>query len=746
MSLRATSNPSVAERFVLALAALLRNFKYGFAVLLAVPCVASAAPPITLQEVASGFSSPVELVNSGDGSGRLFVVEQGGKIKILPSGASTALATPFLDVSTLISGGGERGLLGLAFHPQYASNGAFFVYYTKAGSGSLVISRFLRSAGNPLAADPASEAVLLDIPHPNNSNHNGGHLAFGPDGYLYIGTGDGGGGGDPDGNGQKLSTRLGKMLRISVSAAAGYTVPPTNPFANSSCATACPEIWAYGLRNPWKFSFDRANGDMFIGDVGQGLWEEIDRVSAGTSTPLNFGWNVYEGNNCYGASSCAIASGLAPHTPPVIEYGHNSTGGFSVTGGYVYRGTRSPLLRGYYIYGDFASQRIWAAKPNASGSWTPELLLSSPSSISSFGEDERGELYVVGYATGKIYAIRGPLGSFSDLNGDGKTDLILDSYGSITGILMDGNNLVAYAGFMGVGSGWTPTHMADLNGDGKADILWRHTDGRVAAWLMDGLSATAGSLFMMAGSGWSISHVADLNGDGKADIIWKHTDGRVAAWLMDGISAIGGGNFMSAGSGWSITHVADFNGDGKADILWRNTNGAVAAWLMDGVSAVAGGNFMLAGSGWSVTHTADFNGDGKADILWRHADGRVAAWLMNGLGAVNGGLFMAAGSGWSATHTVDLDGDGKADILWRNTNGSNAAWLMNGLAAIGGATLTSPGSWVITNVGDFNGDGKTDLIWRDAQGQGAMWLMNGTTPLWAGAFGGASFGDIVPVP
>jgi glucose/arabinose dehydrogenase len=364
-----------------------------------------AAPVVKLEEIASGFQSPVEMVHSGDGSGRLFVVEQAGKIKVLRGNA--ALPTPFLDISALIASGGERGLLGLAFHPQYAINRAFYVYYTRAGDGALTIVRYLRSAADAAVADPASAAVILTIPHPGFQNHNGGHLAFGHDGYLYIGTGDGGGGGDPDQNGQRLTTRLGKLLRVAVDGGTGYAIPPTNPFANrTDCSVQCPEIWAYGLRNPWKFTFDRVNGDLFIGDVGQGLWEEINHVPAGAAGPKNFGWNTFEGNSCYSpATNCSLPN----HTPPIIAYGHNNSnfGGFSVTGGYRYRGARYAAMRGFYFYGDFASQRVWVASPDSGGVWRSEFLFVAPSSISSFAEDEAGELYVVGYGTGKIYALTG---------------------------------------------------------------------------------------------------------------------------------------------------------------------------------------------------------------------------------------------------------------------------------------------------------------------------------------------------
>ena len=374
--------------------------------------VAHAAPSVTLRQVAQNLPVPVELVNADDGSNRLFIVSQTGAIRILQNGA--VLSTPFLDVSNLITATGEQGLLGLAFHPAYESNGAFYVFYTRKADGALTIARYLRGAANANVADAASGAVILTIPHPGNTNHNGGRLAFGPDGYLYIGTGDGGGGGDPDFNGQDRSVRLGKILRIAVDGGTGYSIPPSNPFAGSTCnAGMCPEIWAYGLRNPWKFSFDALNGDLFIGDVGQGNVEEVDWQLAASTGAVNYGWGVYEGNNCYNDTyfgSPGACAALTGHARPILSYGHDSSGGFSISGGYRYRGSNA-ALKGHYIYGDYVSRRIWAARPDRFGAWTTEVLLApsaSLTSIASFGEDESGELYVVDRDAGKIFAIDGP--------------------------------------------------------------------------------------------------------------------------------------------------------------------------------------------------------------------------------------------------------------------------------------------------------------------------------------------------
>ena len=363
--------------------------------------VAGAAPPtLNLQRFVSGLSAPVEITHANDSSGRLFVVEQAGRIRIIRNGQ--LLPTPFLDLTpAIVLSGGEMGLLGLAFHPAYATNGRFFVYYTRANGdpngNDIVIERYTRSSGNPDVADGLSGTTLLVIPHPQFTNHNGGKLAFGPDGYLYAGVGDGGGGGDPANAGQTLTDLRGKILRLDVDSASPYAIPPTNPFAGAG-PSARGEIWAYGLRNPWRFSFDRLTGDLFIGDVGQGAWEEIDFEPRGSGGGRNYGWRVFEGTHCFNPpTSCSLAN----HTLPVIEYGHDSAGGFSVTGGYRYRGRALPALAGYYIYGDFVSGRIWAASPDQRPAWA-STQVATRSQLSTFGEDENGELYVANLGGGTI--------------------------------------------------------------------------------------------------------------------------------------------------------------------------------------------------------------------------------------------------------------------------------------------------------------------------------------------------------
>jgi len=364
-------------------------------VVLLTACAGAAAqgwPEIVLEPVIAGLDRPVHVTSAGDGSGRLFVVEQEGRIKVVPRGAQTA--ETFLDISDRVSCCGERGLLSAAFPPAYPARRHVYVYYTDR-AGTVVVSRFAVSAETGTGS-AGSEEVVLTVPQPF-ANHNGGQLAFGPDGYLYIGTGDGGSAGDPQNNAQNPASLLGKLLRIDVeSGERPYGIPESNPFAGSE--TARGEIWALGLRNPWRFSFDRATGDLWIGDVGQSSLEEVDVQGAASPGGENYGWRVLEGSRCYQAASCD-ATGFVP---PVFEYGHDL--GCSVTGGFVSRAPVYPDLGGIYFLGDYCSGRIWGVR-RAGGSWQAKMLLDSPLSISSFGEGEDGRLYVADLAAGTVHAI-----------------------------------------------------------------------------------------------------------------------------------------------------------------------------------------------------------------------------------------------------------------------------------------------------------------------------------------------------
>ncbi|HSK51251.1 MAG TPA: PQQ-dependent sugar dehydrogenase [Clostridia bacterium] len=350
--------------------------------------VASASPAggafdpnavsLALEPFVEGLEAPLAVTHAGDGSGRLFVVEQAGRIRVVRDG--TLESDPFLDITERISAGGERGLLGLAFHPEYPEDPRLFVNYTNL-DGNTVVSSFTADED---AADPASEAVILRIDQPYG-NHNGGAVAFGPDDFLYVSTGDGGSGGDPHDNGQRLDTLLGKILRIDIDAVDGdrrYAVPDDNPFLNEG--DAAPEIWLTGLRNPWRMSFDRATGDLWLGDVGQNSREEIDVARAGRAG-LNFGWNRMEGFECFRNPDCDQAG----FDLPVTDYGHDL--GCSVVGGIVYRGVAQPALAGGYVFADYCSGNVWLLDPAAEGRREARLVLESGITISAIGEDEAGE-------------------------------------------------------------------------------------------------------------------------------------------------------------------------------------------------------------------------------------------------------------------------------------------------------------------------------------------------------------------
>lgn len=361
-------------------------------------------PPPNLQvelvPVASGFTTPLDIQQAGDGSGRLFVVEQEGRIKIIQNG--NVFGTPYLDISSSVISGGEEGLLGLAFHPTFNTNGCFYVNYTSTRNGKLqtFISEFhaASAAGNTVNTTSEQNLFTVDQP-PTESNHKGGGLAFGNDGFLYIGLGDGGGGGDQHGtigNAQDLTTRLGKMLRIKVDCNGTFSVPADNPFVAQ--ATAAKEIWLYGLRNPFRFSIDHTTGNLWIGDVGQDSFEEVDMV-----TPMqkgsNMGWRCKEGTHNFNFS--ANCQGLTL-VDPIFDYDHLQLDE-SVIGGYVYHGANIAALSGNYVFGDFISGRVWSLAQNSQGQWVRTFLVDSgANNLAGFGQDASGELYIAQHGTGVV--------------------------------------------------------------------------------------------------------------------------------------------------------------------------------------------------------------------------------------------------------------------------------------------------------------------------------------------------------
>ncbi len=360
-------------------------------------------PVIGFQSVTSGLNNPVDVVTA-PGDNRFFIAQQNGVVRIWDGNS----LTDFLNVASILTSpaGGEQGLLSIAFHPGYNANRYFFIWYTSS-TGAVTLARYQRNISNTDIADFSSGQVLLSIPKPGSpyfKNHNGGKLNFGPDGMLYVGTGDGGSGGDPFNNAQDGNSLRGKMLRLNVNSFATsepfYDIPADNPFVGTGDGIL-DEIYATGLRNPWRWSFDRSNGDMWIGDVGQGAWEEVNWLPAGSTSGVNYGWKCYEGAHVY-STPCSATDTVSP----VFEYGHNSsTGGFSITGGYVYRGSEYPALQGYYITVDYVSRNLWLVAPNGSGGFNSYLQSGLPGNIASFGEAADGTLYALSRSAGILYKV-----------------------------------------------------------------------------------------------------------------------------------------------------------------------------------------------------------------------------------------------------------------------------------------------------------------------------------------------------
>jgi len=752
---------------------------------------------ISFQETASGLTSPIFITNAGDGSDRIFIVEQTGTIRILKNGILQA--APFLDIHTIIRSGGEQGLLALAFHPSYGTNGIFFVVYTAprvgdATGSNLILKKFSVSAANPDLANPDSGVALLSISHPVNSNHNGGSLAFGTDGYLYWSTGDGGSSGDPLNNAQQLNNLLGKVLRIDVNSGVPYGIPTSNPFYSSSDPTIKKEIWAYGLRNPWRLSFDKLTHDLYIGDVGQSVSEEVDFQAAGSAGGENYGWRVMEGGNCYNPSSGCNQTGKVL---PVTEYNH--TLGCSITGGYVYRGSASPALQGYYLYGDFCSGRLFNLYNDVTLGWRSTQLLDTPYTISTFGEDEQGELYLADYGTGKIYNIRyqekplvtsivragvNPTNSagmiftvtFSEVVTDVDiADFTLTTTGSglgasVSGVSGSGSVYTVTVNYPGVGSGSGSIRLDVLVGASIVDLAGNPIDNLP---FINGESYTIKAFadigmwtgdFNYLQQGWRVDlhprTVGDVNGDSKADVIGFGGNGvwvglsngagieQVSMWTSD---------FNYLQQGWRVDlhprTVGDVNGDGKADIIGFGGNGV---WV--GLSNGAGfdpvalwtNDFNYLQQGWRVDlHpriVGDVNGDGKTDVI---GFGGTGVWvgLSNGTGFEPVTLwtsdFNYLQQGWRVDlhprMVGDVNGDGKADVIGF---GGTGVWvgLSNGTGFEPVTMWTGDFNYLQQGwrvdlhprvVGDVNGDGKDDIIGFGYDG------------VWVGLSNGAGFDPVV---
>jgi len=605
-----------------------------------------------LRPFLTGFGgNPVLLTNAGDGSKRLFVVQQSGVINVIQPGST--VPTTFLNLSAKVSFVNEEGLLGLAFHPDFASNGKFYVYYNRAGDGTITVSEF-RVSTDPNQGDPATERMLLTIPHPN-TNHNGGMMAFGPDGYLYMGTGDGGSANDPPGNAQNRSVLLGKMLRIDVNIPIGspnpYLIPPTNPFVGANTArcdtgstapgNTCQEIWAYGMRNPWRWSFDRdGTNQLYVADVGQGAIEELDIVTGGG----NYGWRVYEGTQCTGLDPNLCVGGSNPITqiPPFFQYTHLS-GRCAVTGGYVYRGTQGSLPFGAYIFADYCSGEIWQWQNN-----TQTLLQDTPRLITSFGEDEDGEIYVC-YQNGQIDKIaraRAP----SDFDGDAKTDVSVYRPTAGNWYALNSSNGSSQAAHWGIQTD-VPVPQ-DYDGDNIRDFaVWRPMDGN---WYVIRSSDSTVEAVHWGNPG-DITVVGDYDGDGKGDFgIYRPSTG---FWFP-----LRSSDFDCTPAFWGIPNSddrpaqGDFDGDGKTDVTIYRPSEGNWFWINSSNGAIGAAHW---GISTDINVQADYDGDGKTDIaVYRPSEGN---WYI-----INSQSGSVSAFHWGLATDVpvpgDYDGDGKTDV------------------------------------------------------------------------------------
>ena len=653
---------------------------------------------IEVESVVTGLILPVSIKNAGDGSGNLFIVEQVGRVLIYDG--AQLLPNAFLDISSLVSTGSERGLLDIVFHPDYAANGFFYVNYTNL-PGNTVVARYNRSA-DPQLADPSSETILLTVSQPF-ANHNGGQLGFGPDGFLYIALGDGGvPGTSPANPAQDLSQLLGKILRIDINGGPPYAIPADNPFAG--VAGARPEIWAYGLRNPWRFSFDRETGDLLVADVGQSRFEEVNFQAAASPGGENYGWPLMEGSSCFVPSTNCNDGSL---TLPVVEYDH-MLGNCSISGGYRHRGNNFPQLNGVYFYGDFCTGRIWGADTDINGDWFSKLLLDTTISITTFGEDESGDVYLVAYNAGDLLRIKPVRTAFNDFDANSTSDLLaFNTTGGQTGVglmaaaVLQSANLVTT---LDLAAGWTLNATGDFNGDRTADLLlFNTTTGEVRMVLLDGSTILSDTVVIAVppAPGLQPQGIGDIDGDGKSDILlFDPATTRITGLLMDGASIVASGTIVNVGapSDWRLNNTGDFDGDGRDDLFIRNTStGAMVVVPLNGLMP-SGGVVSLVlnlSLGWDVVDTGDFNGDGNADLLVLNTtSGALGQVLLDGAGGVLSGVLLFTldiANDWSAVNAGDYDGDGDLDVLLFNTGTGE----VNVLLLEDGVVLSQP---VVANL------------------------------------------------
>jgi glucose/arabinose dehydrogenase len=727
----------------------------------------SQASAITATRVATGFNQPLFAASPPGDPDHLLIVQKTGQIKVLDLDTGQTLATPFLDVSGQIMTDVERGLLGLAFDPDYANNGFFYVNLINT-SGNTEIRRYHVSS-NPNIADPSSATPVITIPQPAGSgSHKAGWLGFGPDGFLYAALGDGGPSNDPSHNGQNTDVLLGKILRLDVhgddfpgDATKNYAIPADNPFVGTAGAD---EIFAYGLRNPWRDSFDRALGNFYIADVGQGQWEEIDLGQLGA----NYGWNNREG-------PVAFPGGAPLNGGPAVDpiYAYNHTVGQSITGGYVYRG-EGEALQGQYFFADFVQAKVFTLRFNGS-TWvaterTAQITtdVGAVNSPSSFGEDARGNLYLVDL-DGDIFRLTPTVASADQadvLRGLAGNDFLFGGSGNDT--LEGGQGADTLIGGPGVDTADYSSSAAGVivnllagigsGGDAQGDIL-AGIENIVGSAQADRLTGDNGNNLLTGGAGNDILigsagiDTAAYTGTLTAASITKVVDadpatpGNQAGWQVsagaEGIDLLSGVERVTDGAGHTFLLVGfprdDANGDGTSDVLWRNDNGAVGLWSLNGGQVSSAAAVGAVGPGWHLTQTGDFNGDRTSDLLWQNDNGAVGLWELSGGHVIATASLGVVASEWHLARPADFNGDGTSDLLWHNDNGAVGLWLLNDGHVVGTA---SPGvlgaSWHIADTADFNGDGESDILWHNDNGATGIWELDGGQVIGVASLGAPS--------
>ena len=632
------------------------------------------AQTVQVQPVLSGLTAPVLATNARDDSNRLFVVQQNGVIKVLQPNA--AAATDYLNISSKIAYGGERGLLGLAFHPQFTANGRFFVNYTRAADGATVIAEYKAANSAANTVDAATERILLVIAQPY-PNHNGGMIGFGPDGYLYIGMGDGGNGNDPQNRAQNKGALLGKFLRIDVNVAAGstlpYAIPTDNPFVGANtqrcddgsgtattAGNTCQEIYTIGMRNPFRWSFDRRTGQLLAGDVGQDAIEEIDVIQKGK----NYGWRVYEGNQCTNndPNLCAPTN----YEPPIYQYTHQN-GRCSIIGGYDYRGVRNTVAAGTYLFSDYCTGEIIAWQNGQANT-----LLTTAFGVSAFGEDEAGELYVCNVSKGTVGKIVNPNAAaarrvVSDFDGDLRTDISVFRPASGTWFVSRSSD----NGFVAAQFGQSGDKLApgDYDGDGKTDFaVFRENTGDVdRAQFYVYLSATNTVQARQFGRTGDVPVIGDYDGDRKSDFaVFRPSNGY---WYILN-SATNAIRYQQFGTNADQAVPGDYDGDGQTDVAVRRPSSNVWYILRSRTNSIGYATFGLSGD---VPVIGDYDGDGNADVaVWRPSNG---TWYA--LQSSNNQLIAAQwGTSGDTPAPGDYDGDGRTDFAVTRNQSNGKVWYV----------------------------------------------------------------------